>query len=93
MEKVIELYNQGIKMSDIAIKLQIPYNTVKSSIRRYILKNKGVSESIKQVDDSIRRCKVCNSPVNETIGKRDKYFCSSRCRLKYWRKHHDKKRV
>ena len=93
MEKVIELYNQGIKMSDIAIKLQIPYNTVKSVIRRHTLKNSCSNEKLKHVDDNIRRCRVCNNPVNEALGKRDKYFCSSRCRLKYWRKHHDKKRV
>ena len=90
MEKVIELYNQGMKMTDIAIRLQLSYNTVKSIIRRKTQKTTMTNGNVIQVDNSTRRCKVCGSPVNGVFGKREKYFCSSRCRLKYWRKHHDK---
>lgn len=91
MEKVIELYNQGMKMIDIATNLQLSYNTVKSIIRRKTIKSVINNETTIQTDSIIRRCRVCGNPVNESYGKREKHFCSSRCRLKYWRKHHDKR--
>lgn len=90
MEQVLELYRKGKKMPEIASELNMPYNTVKSIIRRDGIQKMEKIEKVEKIDDGKRKCKCCGNPVNEVEGKRDKLFCSARCRLKYWRHHHGK---
>ena len=88
--KVLALQESGKKPVEIATELNLPYNTVKSYLRR----SKVVQEDkeVKIVEDARdkTKCLCCGMVLNVVVGKKEKKFCSDRCRLKYWREHHGK---
>lgn len=79
--KVNDLFESGMKGADIARELNIPYNTVKSYLRR-----KKVQVETKVVVVEKEKCKCCGNPIDQPIGKKHKDFCCDYCRVKYWRK-------
>lgn len=75
---IIALRSNGATYSDIAEKLQLSVNTVKSFYRR-------CKENIAEKSDSC--CKYCDKPVVQTTATREKKFCSDECRMKWWKSH------
>lgn len=69
---------KGYSIATIAKVLDIPYSTVKSHIRRHP-KVPGA-----------RICLQCGRPVKQPAGRREKKFCSDRCRMSYWNGNQDK---
>ena len=63
---------QGVTYKDIAVKIDIPLNTVKSFCHR----NKIV----------IPLCKNSGTALIQTPKRRAKEFCDDRCRARWWRK-------
>ena len=70
--KIIELSINGIKPAVIAEKLGVSVNTVKSHIRRHA-QTAGTP-----------RCLFCGKPVAQTEGRKEKTYCSDKCRMNYW---------
>ena len=66
---------EGHTPSVIAAKLGIPASTVRSFIHR----NPDVPNT--------KQCLRCGKPVLQPKGRREKKFCSDRCRMDWWNSH------
>ena len=82
IDEIRDLKSKGLTNIEISEKLNIPYNTVKSYLRRT-----GEVE----VPHDYNHCKCCGKKLEMVPGKKDKIFCSSYCRVKYWRAKHNGK--
>lgn len=74
---IIELRSKGLKYSDIADRLQLSINTVKSFYRR-------CKDTV-----SSAHCKCCGRPISQPLRTREKKFCSDECRMNWWNSHKD----
>lgn len=81
---VTSLRINGCSYSQIAAKLNISENTVKSFCRRNSLK----AADVKQVPDTV--CEFCKTEITHIDGKKRKRFCSDRCRNRWWNANLDK---
>ena len=66
---------EGHTPSVIAAKLGIPASTVRSFIHR------------NPVVPNTKQCLQCGRPVLQPKGRREKKFCSDRCRMDWWNSH------
>ena len=72
-EQIAFLRSKGESYKKIADTLNISINTVKSHCRRYISN-----------DDN--KCDSCGIKLINIPGKREKRFCSDKCRMAWWNK-------
>jgi len=77
-QRISELRGEGITYAAIAIDLGLSENTVKSYCRRNF-----TAEVKKNV------CPMCNQPLEHLPQKKQKRFCSDKCRLAWWAKNPD----
>ena len=63
---------EGKSAGDIALILHLSPNTVRSHIRRH------------HDIPNARRCKTCGAFVAQPTGRREKKFCSDKCRMDWW---------
>lgn len=73
--KLNDLRQQGKGAAEIAEALHLPVNTIKSYLRRH-----------PEVDTS-RVCPQCGRPVAQKEGRKEKKFCSDKCRMAWWNSH------
>ena len=71
LETISQRYLNGEKPSRIAAALGLSINTVKSHVRRHF--------SMKTV-----YCKECGVSVPQNAGRKQKKFCSDKCRIAWW---------
>ena len=65
----------GLKPGEIAQRLGLPANTVRTHIRRHPeIPNTAV-------------CPQCGKRILQTPGRRSKKYCSDRCRMAWWNSH------
>ena len=85
--KAIEkLRNKGVGYKAIAQKLGLSVNTVKSHCRRNGLTgNRSVTDAIE-----VLFCKKCGKKLTQSVGAKQKSFCSDECRLSWWKEHPEK---
>ena len=76
-EIIHNLREQGVGYRKIAKVLGLSDNTVKSYCQRKGLG--GMKKTTVRVDD-IHVCKFCGKEVKQTPGRKEKKFCSDRCR-------------
>lgn len=88
-DKILELFKQGKKMIDISRELNIPYNTVKSVVRR----NEENKIKVSLKSSILGKCLCCGKDIAIIEGKKKRVFCSSNCRVKYWRLSNGKRRI
>lgn len=74
-DEIQKLRFQGLGYKKIAQELGISENTVKSFCRR------------NPIDKSKKICMQCGKPIIRTPHKREKKFCSDKCRLDWWKEH------
>lgn len=79
LDKLNNLRLQGYKPKFIAAVLGISVNTVKSHIRRHPVIPNTIS------------CEYCGKPVIQNKGRKEKRFCSDKCRITYWNKKRNKR--
>ena len=73
MQKEIErMRMDGYGPTRIAHELDLSINTVKSHIRRH----PGMKNAV--------FCLQCGRAVSQTPGRKQKKFCSNKCRSRYW---------
>lgn len=72
-----ELRASGISYSKIADILSMSVSAIKS----YCVRNK-LSAKVNKPS-----CLMCNKPIEELSGGREKKFCSDSCRIKWWNHH------
>lgn len=77
--EIDSLRSVGLTPTAIAEKLGISVNTVKSHIRR---RNKN---------SVTLPCLFCGRPVPQNAGRKEKKYCSDKCRMHYWNKRYRSK--
>lgn len=79
---ILSLRAEGLGYRKVADKLGISENTVKSFCRR--------QKEAPQVDAPTGSvCKCCGAPIQQTPGRKEKKFCSDKCRREWWNSHLD----
>ncbi len=81
----MRLDGYGYKM--IAQILGIPDNTVKSYCRRKKLTGNIEAKAEVSAPDGVHRCRCCGKEVPQTKGRKEKKFCSDKCRNRWWNSH------
>ena len=91
--QITKLRDDGYGYNRIAQALGVSVNTVKSFCRRNKLTGKAAVEKPKaQVpsDEGIHLCKCCGVSVEQNSGRKEKKFCSDKCRMEWWNNNLDK---
>lgn len=80
------LRDAGYGYKKIAEQMDLSENTVKTYCRRHGLGGTRVMQG------SIKKnvCLCCGVPVEQNPGRKEKKFCSDKCRNKWWNSHLDK---
>ncbi len=78
---------EGHGYKDIATLLGISDNTIKSFCRREGLTGQAETPAKIVVDTHV--CKQCGLPVAQNKGRKEKKFCSDKCRMAWWNSHQD----
>ena len=81
---VAQQRRQGLGYTEIARKLGMSVNTVKSYCQR-----NGIKPAGKTVVQSDNACRQCGSVLEHTPGRKKKQFCSDACRLRWWHEHRE----
>jgi len=89
--QIINLRKEGYGYVKIAQTLEIPQNTVKSFFRRSRAAGKPEPVHIMPHPsvDGKHFCLCCGKEVEQNQGRKEKKFCSDRCRNKWWNSHLD----
>ena len=80
---------QGMGYTAIAGALGLPKNTVKSFCQRNGL-GKDTTVFAKPIPDHI--CRQCGKPLEQSVHRKIRRFCSDACRLAWWHTHRDHSR-
>ncbi len=86
-EKIARMRRSGMSYGQIAVELGISRNTVKTFCRRSGLSKLETSPNAEDKAPLFKACKECGKPVEQTPGRKEKRFCSDRCRNKWWNTH------
>ena len=89
--QIANLRGEGYGYVRIAQTLGISENTVKSFCRRKKLAGRAAASQVMPaaVRDGNQFCLCCGKEVAQTPGRKEKKFCSDRCRNKWWNGHLD----
>ena len=83
---IAQQLKHGLGYTDIAKKLGMSVNTVKSYCQRNGLRRSRSTAAPKQVDTV---CRQCGSALIHTPGRKKKKFCSDTCRMRWWHAHRE----
>ena len=74
---IITLRSRGMGYGEIAERLAMSINTVKSFCRRYAGRTSGPKSA----------CEHCGKAVEQIAGRKHKRFCCDKCRNRWWNSH------
>ena len=77
---ITSLRSDGLGYGTIAKKVGLSANTVKSFCRRNMAKKD-------EPKAGTHKCLCCGIPVPQTAGRKEKKFCSDKCRNRWWNAH------
>ncbi len=78
---IIRMRSDGVTFSEIANQLRLSINKVKSFYRRNA-----------KTKSQLETCMHCGKPIVQTKHKRQKKFCSDKCRNSWWSAHPQNRR-
>jgi len=84
-----KLRDAGFGYKKIAEKLQMSENTVKTYCKRHGLDG-YIAMQPQEKNGEMHFCKSCGVKVEQNPGRKEKKFCSDKCRNKWWNTHLDK---
>lgn len=87
-EQIRQLRGEGRSYKKISRVLGISENTIKTFCRRNRLG--GVVQQSAAIKKDGYFCLCCGVPVIQMEGRKEKKFCSDRCRNKWWNSHLDR---
>ncbi len=89
--RIADMRGEGYGCIKIAQMLGLSENTVKSFCRRKKLTGRtdAVPHMAVPVRDGQHFCLCCGVEVAQTPGRKEKKFCSDKCRNKWWNSHLD----
>lgn len=79
--------NQGMSYTQISKKMDLSINSIKTYCKRHALG--GVRAYDFDSNAVITVCEQCGHPVKQHPGRKQKRFCSDRCRNAWWNDHMD----
>ena len=82
--QIARMRREGASYSRIAVETGLSKNTVKTFCRRNGLAG-GTTPAA--VTPAVKTCRQCGKPVEQAPGRKEKKFCSDRCRGKWWGSH------
>ena len=82
--------NQGMSYTQISKKMDLSINAVKTYCKRHGLG--GVRAYEVESNVVITVCEQCGQPVKQNPGRKQKRFCSDKCRNAWWNDHKKKKK-
>ena len=85
---VSSLRAEGMGYGAIARKVGISENTVKSFCRRNAQQTEMAQSAVSNTAE--HKCLCCGVPVEQNAGRKEKKFCSDKCRNRWWNSHLDK---
>lgn len=85
-QQIRELRAEGNSYGKISQALCLSENTVKTFCRRNGL---GGVLAVPTHNVHYHHCKCCGVPVSQPTGRKEKKFCSDKCRMKWWNSHLD----
>ncbi len=83
----------GYGYNRVANALGVSVNTVKSFCRRNKLTGTAAVEKLKEqvsAGEGKHLCMFCGGSVEQNQGRKEKKFCSDKCRMKWWNNNLDK---
>lgn len=84
---VSSLRADGMGYGAIARKVGISENTVKSFCRRAFQQPETTQPAVSDAGE--HKCLCCGAAVRQNAGRKEKKFCSDKCRNKWWNAHLD----
>ena len=87
-QQIKELRGKGYGYGRIAQVLSLSENTIKTYCRRHGLG--GVVATPAPIDGEVHHCLCCGKMVVQPGGRKEKKFCSDKCRNKWWNSNLDK---
>ncbi len=87
IEQISTLRKQGYGYSRISKAMGISVNTIKAYCKRHGMG--GVQKQIAVLPTYERMCLCCGAGIVLIEGRKEKKFCSSKCRNKWWNSHLD----
>jgi IS30 family transposase len=81
--KIRQLRANGLSYRKISRVINVPENTVKSHCQRNRLGGKAEDGAAYACDV----CRQCGKSLVSASGKKQKKFCSDKCRLDWWKAH------
>lgn len=82
--EIASLRSQGYGYTKIAQVLGLSKNTVKSYCRRSSLSGEALGAAIGVPATASTFCLECGRAITQTVGRKQKKFCSDECRHKWW---------
>lgn len=82
-EQILAYKRDGFGYKKIGQLMRLSENTIKSFCKR----NKPEE---KQIDAQDGICPCCGKPIQVSTGRKQKKFCSDKCRMKWWNEHLDR---
>lgn len=82
-EQILAYKRDGFGYKKIGQLMGLSENTIKSFCKR----NKSEE---KQIDAQDGICPCCGKPIQVSTGRKQKKFCSDKCRMKWWNEHLDR---
>lgn len=92
-EQIVKLREAGYGYIRIAQAISVSENTVKSYCRRNNMSGVSKSQTLKMEanpDEGMHFCLNCGIEVKQNPGRKEKRFCSDKCRNQWWNHHLDK---
>ncbi len=83
-EEIRQLRMEGKTYEKIAVCLDLSVNTVKAFCQRNQLGGRMTTVSEKHI------CKQCGKVIQQNPHRKEKKFCSDKCRLTWWNAHPEK---
>lgn len=85
-KNMIAIYrNQGMSFTQISKRMKLSINTIKTYCKRHGLG--GVRAYGAKSNVIITACEQCNQTVKQNSGRKQKRFCSDKCRNIWWNEH------
>lgn len=87
-EQIMQLRAAGCGYMKISQKMSISVNTIKSYCRRHETAN-PMPAALDMQKNEQHICLNCGKKVKQNPGRKEKKFCSDRCRNHWWNAHLD----
>lgn len=84
--QIQKLRANGYSYGRISEALGISTNTIKTYCKRHGL---GGVAAAAPISKDTHFCLCCGTPIVQVLGRKEKRFCSDRCRNKWWNSHLD----